>query len=268
MIDPRIRASQKHRDVLAAYWPRRISPYITAALLRTPITPNQTTVLWGIISAANSYVVYLVLTGQYILLPAVPLVYIFTYILDCSDGELARVRGISSPVAGKLLDGISHRATEFSLLMAYGAAAETLTGSPWVVGVALLLVSGEAMQVYAYERRLTTLRVELGFKGLMTASEDGVYQRDEEWRQLSFRRKVATLKGQVHQRSVYLALVLSYVSGYALLAGLAFLALYKHLSWMRLIARTLAQAKAAELRGATAPPPSASPAVASAAQSL
>lgn len=245
-MDPRILESQKPRDVLAAFWPRRLSPHITALLVRTPITPNQTTVLWGVISAMNSYVIYRVLTGEYWLLPVVPLVYVLTYILDCVDGEVARVKDMANPVGGKLLDGISHRMTEYSLLAAYVMAAAHVTGSTWALPVGLLLMSGEAMYTYAYERRLTTLRVDMKFTGLVASSDEGMYKRGERWRDLSLRRKLATIKGQVHYKSVYAIVVLSYASGYALLAGLALLATYKHVLWLRLIARTLAAARKAE----------------------
>jgi phosphatidylglycerophosphate synthase len=242
-MDQRILDSQKHRDLLAAYWPRKISPYITALLVRTPITPNQTTILWGVISAANSYVVYRVLTGDYVLLPVIPLVYILTYVLDCVDGEVARVKNMANPVGGKLLDGICHRATEYSLLAAYVCAASQLTASPWVLPVGLLLLSGEAMQTYAYERRMTAMRVQMGFTGLVGASESSIYQRGERFSDFSLRRKIATIKGQVHYKSVYAVIAVSYISGSALLGGLALLAAYKHVAWVRLIARTLAAAR-------------------------
>jgi phosphatidylglycerophosphate synthase len=240
-MDKRILDSQKHRDVLAAFWARKVSRHITALLVQTPITPNQTTVLWGVISAMNSYVVYRVLIGDYVLLPVIPLVYVLTYVLDCVDGEIARVRDMANPVGGKLLDGISHRITEYSLLAAFGTAAAALTGSPWALPVALLLMSGEAMYTYAYERRLSTLRVDMGFTGLLAQKESGMYERDERWVDLSMRRKIATIKGQIHYKSVYAIVALGYIdrSGYALLAGLALLGLYKHVTWMRLIVRTL-----------------------------
>jgi phosphatidylglycerophosphate synthase len=245
-MDQRFLDSQKHRDVLPAFWPRKLSPYITALFVKTPITANQTTILWGIISAANSYVIYRVLTGDYLLLPVIPLVYVLTYILDCVDGEVARVRNLANPVGGKLLDGICHRATECSLLAAYVYGAWHLTGSPWALPVGLLLLSGEAMQTYAYERRVTAMRVQMGVTGLVNASEDNVYVRGERWSNLSLKQKFATIKGQVHYKSVYAVIVVSFVSGTALLAGLALLALYKHFAWIRLIARTLAAARTAQ----------------------
>src|SRR5687768_13529110 len=111
-MDPHIVASQKRYDMMSAFWPRRLSPYITALLIRTPITANQTTMLCGAISVANSGLVYLALTGHYLVIPLVPLVYVFTFTLDCVDGEIARYRNTANPVGGKILDGVCHRATE------------------------------------------------------------------------------------------------------------------------------------------------------------
>jgi phosphatidylglycerophosphate synthase len=239
-MDARILESQKHRDVLAAFWARKLSRHITALLVRTPITPNQTTVLWGTISAMNSYVVYRVLIGEYLLLPVIPVVYMLTYVLDCVDGEIARVRNMANPVGGKLLDGLCHRTTEYSLLAAFICGLDQLIQSPWVLPVGLLLLIGEAMYTYAYERRLSTLRISIGFTGLLASTQANMYERDERFRDFSWRRKIATFKGQIHYKSIYPVIALSYVSGRALLVGLGLLAIYKHVLWIRLIIRTLA----------------------------
>jgi len=242
-MDARVIESQKHRDVLAAFWPRKLSRHVTALLLKTPITANQTTVLWGAISAMNSYVVYRVLLGDLVLLPVIPIVYVLTYVLDCVDGEIARARKMANPVGGKLLDGVCHRTTEYSLLAAYVCGAAQLVNSPWVLPIGLLLISGEAMYTYAYERRLTTLRVNIGFTGLVASTTANMYERGEKWSDLSWRRRIATFKGQVHYKSIYAVIAVAYVSGIALVAGLALLAVYKHVAWIRLIVRTLAASR-------------------------
>ena len=53
-MDERVLASQKHEERLAAFWPRKVSRHITNVLIKTPVTANQATILWGIISVANS----------------------------------------------------------------------------------------------------------------------------------------------------------------------------------------------------------------------
>ena len=248
-MDPRVVASQKRQDIMSAFWPRRLSPYITLALVRTPITPNQTTVLWGVINLLNSVVVYLAMTGAAWLVPIIPLVYVLTFILDCVDGEIARYKNMANPIGGKLLDGICHRATEYSLLVAFSLAAYAATQSWLALAVSALLFSGDAMHSYVYERRLITLRQDLGFSGHIKQMESGMYERGAPWSALTPRQKLRTVTGQLHYKSVYPVVALSYVSASVLLAGLVALGFYKHMRWIRLVSQTLREVARADSRG-------------------
>jgi phosphatidylglycerophosphate synthase len=240
MTDSSIRAMQKRQDAIAAFWARRVSPYLTRVCVRLGISPNQATLIWGAVSAANSYLVYRALTGDYRVLPLIPLVYIFCYVLDCSDGEIARSTNQVNPVAGKLLDGICHRATEYSLLGVFVAAAWTLTHSGWVVPVGVLLLSGDAMYSYVSERRIMALRVHAGVRGHVGRSSHDLYEWGTPWSALTRRQQIGTIAGQLHYKSLYPVIVVSYVSGNLLLGGLALLAAYKHWKWIHLMQRTVA----------------------------
>ena len=68
---------------------RRLSPYLTRLLLRTPLTPNGVT--WLMIAVGLAAAALLTLPG---LLPAIGAVVLIQLqlLLDCSDGELARWR--------------------------------------------------------------------------------------------------------------------------------------------------------------------------------
>jgi phosphatidylglycerophosphate synthase len=121
---------------------RRFSPYLTRLFLRTPITPNGVT--WLMILAGLAAAGVLVLPG---LLPAVAafLLIQLQILLDCSDGELARWRGIKSP-AGVYLDRIGHWLTEGALPIAIGIRAEEpVLGL--VAAVLVLLIKGESALV-------------------------------------------------------------------------------------------------------------------------
>jgi len=235
------RAFQKHHETIVAYWDRRISPAFTRLFVAAGVTPNQATLLWGAISALNSYTVYRALIGDYWLVPVVWAVYVLCSVLDCADGEVARATGNVNPVAGKLLDGICHRATEYSLLGAFGTAAWTLTRSPWVLPVTVVLLAGDAMHSYMYERRLSILRVEQRVTGHMKRPEWSVYAWGTPWSALSRRQQLTSLTGLFHYKSVYPVIALAYVSPQALLAGLAALGVYKHWKWLRLMRATLSQ---------------------------
>jgi phosphatidylglycerophosphate synthase len=99
---------------------RRLSPYLTRLLIRTPLTPDAVTWLMILVGLAGAAL--LTLPG---LLPAIGLVVLIQLqlLLDCSDGELARWRKTSS-VAGIFLDRLAHNVTEAALPIALAIRAD------------------------------------------------------------------------------------------------------------------------------------------------
>ena len=238
-MDAKVFASQKHQEMLGAFWPRKVSTRITAVLVRTAVTPNQVTILWGILSVLNSYTVYLALTGSWWVIPLIPVFYLFIFVLDCVDGEIARYKNMANPIGGKLLDGVCHRATEFALLSTYTVAAYVNSGSWLALPVGLILMTGDAMSIYVYERRLTALRLEAGYKGQVHRTSSGVFQRGARFGELTRKQQLGTLTGLVHYKSVYVAIALSWLPSTIFLAGLAALGVYKHVKWLQLARNTL-----------------------------
>ena len=104
---------------------RRISPYLTRALVSTPVTPNGVTGLM-ILSGAGA--------AGALLLPGLPggllaaLLAQLQMLWDCCDGELARWRGTSSP-AGVFLDKLGHYTAEGLIPVALGVRADGGLGS-------------------------------------------------------------------------------------------------------------------------------------------
>ena len=129
---------------------RRLSPYVTRLLLRTPITPDGATwlmILAGLLAAAA-----LMIPGIAGALAAVALIQV-QILLDCVDGELARWLDRRSP-AGVYLDRIGHWLTEAALPIGLGIRADggpgeagTYTTLGLVVAVLVLLVKGESALV-------------------------------------------------------------------------------------------------------------------------
>jgi phosphatidylglycerophosphate synthase len=99
---------------------RRLSPYFTRLLLHTPLSANVVTGSMAVVGVAAGAL--LSVPG---ILPALGVVLLiqFQLLLDCSDGELARVRGESSP-AGIYLDRIAHYFTEAALPIGLGIRAD------------------------------------------------------------------------------------------------------------------------------------------------
>ncbi|HEY1593968.1 MAG TPA: CDP-alcohol phosphatidyltransferase family protein [Thermoleophilaceae bacterium] len=129
---------------------RRLSPHLTRALLPTSVSPNALTGLMSVVGLAAAAL--LSLNGLAAALGAVLLIQL-QLLLDCSDGELARVRGQSSP-AGIYLDRIGHYLTEAALPIGLGIRADggwhSLGG--WttlglVLSVMVLLIKSETVLV-------------------------------------------------------------------------------------------------------------------------
>src|SRR5919107_1651538 len=129
---------------------RRFSPYLTRLFLRTPITPNGVT--WLMIADGIAAAALLTLPGLAPAIGAVVLIQL-QILLDCSDGELARWKQMSSPV-GIYLDRIGHYLTETALPIALGIRADGgwdeiggYTTLGLVAAVLVLLVKSETALV-------------------------------------------------------------------------------------------------------------------------
>jgi phosphatidylglycerophosphate synthase len=236
----RLAATQKNQDAVSVYFARKVSKYLTPWFLKTPMTANQATALWGLLSLFNTFVIYEVLIGYFWFAPLVFALFFVVVVIDCVDGEIARFRGTASPIGGKLLDGVWHKATEYGLLVAYAGAAYTLTHNPYVFIIGLVLVSGEAMYTYVYERRLTVIRVYAKSTEYInpTAPTD-LYRKDERWGDFEPKRKINAFKGLIQYKSVYFMMLLAFVSSSVLLAGVVLLMAYKHYAWIKLLMKTV-----------------------------
>jgi phosphatidylglycerophosphate synthase len=99
---------------------RRLSPYLTRALLATSISANAVTVLMILTGAA---------AGAALLLPGIGGALLAAFLgqlqmlWDCCDGEVARWRRTFSP-AGFFLDKVGHTVAESAIPLALGVRAD------------------------------------------------------------------------------------------------------------------------------------------------
>jgi phosphatidylglycerophosphate synthase len=99
---------------------RRLSPYLTRLILRTPLPANGVTALMiptGLLGA-----LCLTFDGLWTAVLAMLLVQL-QLLLDCSDGEVARWRKQFSPV-GVYVDQLAHYSTEAAIPAALGVRAD------------------------------------------------------------------------------------------------------------------------------------------------
>jgi len=138
---PAVRGRRNSEHWVADAYQRRISPYLTRMLLRTPITANGVT--WLMVATGASAAFALLIPG----LPGATLAALLgqmQMLWDCSDGEVARWRQTTSP-KGVFIDRVGHYTAEGLIPIALGMRAagfpeEGWLDSPWPLVGALIAV--------------------------------------------------------------------------------------------------------------------------------
>lgn len=141
------RATFKPRDVEEAidfYFHRPIAGLLVQAIASWPVTPNQVTVASGAVSLLSGVVILLSAWYQPWLAAVGGGLLFFSVILDCADGQLARLKGISSLI-GRILDGLVDSVAPLSVMPAM-LAILLVGGAPdvwawtvgWAAGLSLL----------------------------------------------------------------------------------------------------------------------------------
>jgi len=131
--------AQKPKDqeaYLAWFVHRRISPLVTWVLAQTPVTPNAVT--WSMFFVGFSGGILLSLKSPLLAFLGA-LCYQILYLLDCVDGELARVTKILSPI-GEPLDRIMHYATDIALFTGTGMGLYFRTNQVFLLYVMLVII--------------------------------------------------------------------------------------------------------------------------------
>lgn len=125
---PSVRGRRNSEHWVADVYLRRLSPYLTSVLLRTSITANQVT--WLMVGTG-------IATALVILIPGLPgagaalILGQLQMLWDCSDGEVARWRGTTSPL-GVFIDRVGHYTTEGLIPITLGLRAAGFPDAGWL----------------------------------------------------------------------------------------------------------------------------------------
>jgi len=147
------RRTKKPKDIL---WNRFVARPLAAVLLvplrATRVAPNQVTLATLIVFAAGAAL--LVLAPGWRMLVAAAAVIELSYVLDCVDGQLARLTGTSSPI-GAHLDFLMDELKAFLLVAATGVRLWREDGRAlWLVeAVVGLVVVASAISLTTFLRR-------------------------------------------------------------------------------------------------------------------
>lgn len=148
------RSSKKKQDInwFTEHVARRAGAPLVWALRDTRITPNQVTMFAVVVCAAAGALWVSWLSWWGLVLGA--LIFELSFVLDCVDGMLARVRKLASPL-GHLLDFLMD---ELKAMLLYGCVTVRLwrqTGDDWllIVGLAGLFCLASGIALTSFMRR-------------------------------------------------------------------------------------------------------------------
>ena len=125
---PAVRGRRNSEHWVADAYLRRLSPYLTRLLLRTPITANGVT--WLMVATGAGAAFALLIPG----LPGALLAALLgqlQMLWDCSDGEVARWRRTTSP-KGVFIDRVGHYTAEGLIPIALGLRAAGFPDAGWL----------------------------------------------------------------------------------------------------------------------------------------
>lgn len=123
----------KPRDVdelLDFYVFRRLAAYVVRALAPTTVTPNQVTLIAGIVGTLSGPAVFYASVGPSWWLLVGAALLLASMVLDCSDGQLARIRGTSS-MLGRVLDGIADMCVTTSIFVGLAFYLDVTADMGW-----------------------------------------------------------------------------------------------------------------------------------------
>jgi phosphatidylglycerophosphate synthase len=147
------RRTQKPKDI---FWNKYVARPAAAVLLvplaKSSVTPNQVTFASLLVFAA-AVAILVAMPGHLGLLLGV-LVIELSYVLDCVDGQLARLRGTSSPI-GAHLDFLMDELKAFLLVAAVGVRLWWEKEAPfWMLeGLVGLVAVASAISLTTFVRR-------------------------------------------------------------------------------------------------------------------
>jgi hypothetical protein len=150
------RRTRKPRDIL---WNRFVARPLAAVLLvplaRTRVTPNQVTLATLVVFVAGAAALA-ICPARGALVASVAVLEL-SYVLDCVDGQLARLRGTSSPV-GAHLDFLMDEIKAFLLVAAVAIrlwrGAPAATADRWLLeGLLGLAAVASAISLTTFVRR-------------------------------------------------------------------------------------------------------------------
>jgi len=204
-------APSKPREVeelVDEYIHRPLARPLVALLARTPVTPNQVTLLSGTLGVAAGVALALGAQRPGLRLLAAGLLFL-SVVFDCCDGQLARVKGISS-TTGAILDGLADYVVGVSTALSGSWFLVQTLGSPWywLLGLAgtVSTVAQSAMFDHAKTRYIA--RVGGGYSEREEDIDRIAKERRRAWREGRYRDALLFRLYEGYSRAQHAALTI------------------------------------------------------------
>lgn len=128
-------------EILDLVFYRPLAFLFVKAVYRTPLTPNQTTIVAGALGVVAGFEFS---RGAAAAASAGAVLYLLSNVLDCADGMLARLQNSGTPL-GRIIDGVADYIASMAIFIGIGVGLD-VAGSPvWV----LVIAAGISSAVHA-----------------------------------------------------------------------------------------------------------------------
>lgn len=161
---------------------RPLARLIIPGLARTSITPNQVTFLSGLVGVGGGILLGAAAHDPRLLVWAGVLLFV-SVVLDCCDGQLARIRGISS-TTGAVVDGLADYAVGLGMGLGASYFMATVHVNPWLWLLGLAGIASAAVQSWFFDHAKTRYiaRVRTGYAEREEDLDKIAEQRREAWK--------------------------------------------------------------------------------------
>ena len=172
-------------ELIDYYFHRPLASLIVRLLMPLPVTPNQVTVLSAATGAVSGMVMSVAIWRSAWWFAAGSGVLLLSVLLDCADGQLARMRNQMSP-GGRILDGVldgfaivsAFHAFAFYLLLAKGYPFFAIWPIGAVTGWSLLRHTSQYDGVKNLYLHCSRPDFSLGGKTLLNVDDIDVWKRE------------------------------------------------------------------------------------------
>jgi phosphatidylglycerophosphate synthase len=195
-------------ELVDEYFHRPLAQRLVRLLLLTPITPNQVTLVSGIVGVAASIAVALGAGDRRWILAGAILLFL-SVILDCCDGQLARARKISS-TTGAILDGIADYIVGTSVALGATYFMVHALGNPWywLLGLVALVSIAAQSALFDHAKTRFIARVAGGYSEREEDVERVAAARREAWRTGRYREAMMYWVYERYSRAQHAALAI------------------------------------------------------------